>query len=56
MIFSDCTSNCFTCSGAADYCTSCDPGSSSKYLYQGICYETCPPGTYEGSPSTCEGS
>ncbi len=51
-LLKDCSSNCFTCSETADYCTSC---SSLQYLSHGVCYATCPPGTYEASSSTCDG-
>ena len=55
IIFEDCSSNCLTCSGDTNHCTSCDSASSLKYLSNEVCYETCPDGTYESSSSTCDG-
>jgi len=42
-----CISPCQTCSRITAACTSCVP--SFPYLYNGICYDECPIGTYASS-------
>jgi len=49
-----CSSSCATCFGAASPCTGCS--GSTPYLYNNICWTTCPSGSYANSPSTCAGN
>ena len=49
-----CLTSCYTCSGPS-YCESCSTITGFPFSYNLLCYNPCPSGTYEASPSTCEG-
>lgn len=49
-----CASSCATCSTSSTTCTSCK--STKQYLYNNVCYATCPSGTYASSSSACTGN
>jgi len=49
----NCIPPCLTCENLTTTCTSC---TSSKYLYDNKCYESCPINTYVSSPTTCRGN
>lgn len=50
-----CASPCMECAGAIDKCISCDASiSNSIYLYEEMCYSTCPRGTGpDNDKNTC---
>jgi len=54
MIIIDCVSPCKECVDDGSKCTSCESSSLTPFLYNNICYDECPAGTYEASPGICE--